>query len=59
VRLIIAAAGGWLAVAGFGGDLTILFYIVVVATIAFGGIPAAAFLIQGVGQRARQAPKPA
>ena len=54
-RLIVAALIGWLVVAGFGGSLGLLFVTVAIASLAFGGITAAALAWSGWG-RARPAP---
>jgi Na+-driven multidrug efflux pump len=47
VRLILAAAVGWLVVAGFGGGLGALFIAVAAASLAFGGIIASALALRG------------
>jgi putative MATE family efflux protein len=46
-RLIIAALGGWLVVAGSGGGLSALFWLIAAATVTYGGLTAAALLIKG------------
>jgi putative MATE family efflux protein len=48
-RLLIAAAGGWIVVAGLDGGLGALFGVVAVATVSFGGITAGALLLRGWG----------
>ncbi len=45
-RLLIAAGIGWLAMRHFGADLTLLFAIVAVSSIAFGSIIAAFLLLK-------------
>jgi putative MATE family efflux protein len=49
-RLALAAGLGWLAVAGFGAGLDALFATVAAASIAFGGITAAALWFAGYRQ---------
>jgi putative MATE family efflux protein len=44
-RLALAALGGWLVVTRFGGDLSALFRMIALATVAFGGTTAAAMLL--------------
>lgn len=50
MRLIVAALGGWLAVAMLGGSLSALFWLVAAATVTYGGLTAAALLIKGWAQ---------
>jgi hypothetical protein len=46
-RLVTAAVVGWLVVAVFGGGLVALFVAVSIASLAFGGIAAAALWFTG------------
>ena len=50
-RLTVAALIGWLAVAGFGASLGLLFSIVAVSSLTFGAITAAALWIGRWGHR--------
>jgi putative MATE family efflux protein len=47
MRLVIAALGGWFVVAELGDGLTALFGLVAAATVAYGGLTAAALLVKG------------
>jgi putative MATE family efflux protein len=47
MRLVIAALGGWVSVAAFGGSLAALFALVAAATVAYGGLTAAALHAKG------------
>jgi putative MATE family efflux protein len=49
IRLIIAAALGWVLVAGFGAGLPLLFLTVAAGSAAFGTLTAAALLLRGWG----------
>lgn len=51
VRLIVATAGGWYAATGVGGNLDALFVVIAAAGIAYGAIPAAAFIVTGLAPR--------
>ena len=44
MRMILAALGGWIAVAAFGGSLGALFLIVAISAVVFGSVAAAAML---------------
>ena len=50
-RLVIAAVFGWVAVELFGADLSTLFVIVAISSLAFGGVTAAALAIRGWSPR--------
>ena len=45
-RLIIVGVGGWLAIAVYGGDVTTLFGVVAVSSLAFGSLIALALCLQ-------------
>lgn len=51
MRLVIAALGAWLVVAGLGGSLGALFSVVAAGTVTYGSLTAAALLVRGWGRR--------
>jgi Na+-driven multidrug efflux pump len=55
-RLIVAAVLGWLAVAGLGAGIGVLFAMVAASSVAFGAIVAAALRIGGWGRAAATKP---
>jgi Na+-driven multidrug efflux pump len=53
-RMMVAALGGWLAVAWLGADLSLLFQIVAGAALLFGGITSATMLAGAWGRHPRR-----